>query len=92
MKKAFLLPDFSLFLADVAPQAQAGNYCAAIHGNGELMPAHWGAMSSLVEENGMPEAMAGGSSVSITIFLLEGVSLNPLFKTESEKALMIKSF
>lgn len=68
------------------------NYCAAIRGNGELMPAHWGAMSSLVEEQGMPSAMAGGSSASITMFLLESISLNSQLQNNSEKALMIKSF
>lgn len=72
--------------------ALAANYCAAIRGNGELMPAHWGAMSSLVEEKGLPSAMAGGSSASITIFLLESLSLNPLPKTMLEQGLLIKSF
>jgi hypothetical protein len=72
--------------------ATPGNYCAAIRGNGELMPAHWGAMSSIVEEQGLPSAMAGGSSASITMFLLESLSLNPLLKNNSETALMIKSF
>jgi hypothetical protein len=56
------------------------------------MPAHWGAMSSLVEEQGLPSAMAGGSSASITMFLLESISLNPLAQTNSERALLIKSF
>lgn len=74
-----------------ATLAQA-NYCAAIRGNGELMPAHWGAMSSIVEEQGLPSAMAGGSSASITMFLLESLSLNPIVKTNSERALLIKSF
>jgi len=68
------------------------NYCAAIRGNGELMPAHWGAMSSIVEEQGMPSAMAGGSSASITLFLLESLSLNKIAQTNSERALLIKSF
>lgn len=68
------------------------NYCAAIRGNGELMPAHWGAMSSLVEEQGLPSAMAGGSSASITMFLLESLSLNPIPVNNSERALLIKSF
>jgi len=72
--------------------APAGNYCAAIRGNGELMPAHWGAISSLVEDQGLPSAMAGGSSASITMFLLESLSVNSLLKNKSETALMIKSF
>ncbi|MBO9668006.1 MAG: hypothetical protein J7501_14485 [Bdellovibrio sp.] len=81
----------SLMTAGVS-SASAGNYCAAIRGNGELMPAHWGAMSSLVEDNGLPSAMAGGSSATITMFLLESLSQNPRVQTNSERALLIKSF
>lgn len=83
---------FTSVLAATASSASAGQYCAAIRGNGELMPAHWGAMSSIVEEQGLPSAMAGGSSASITMFLLESISLNPLAQTNSERALLIKSF
>lgn len=82
---------FSSVISASAPMAYA-NYCAAIRGNGELMPAHWGAMSSLVEDQGIPSAMAGGSSASITMFLLESLSLNPLPQNNSERALLIKSF
>ena len=71
---------------------QDDRYCAAIRGNGELMPAHWGSFSKLVERYGLPSAMAGGSSASITMFLLESVSLNKLAKSKIEKALLIKSF
>ena len=70
---------------------QEGSYCAAIRGNGELMPAHWGSMAKLVERYGVPSAMAGGSSASITMFLIESISMNKLVKNETERALLIKS-
>jgi hypothetical protein len=76
----------------ITSSGASASYCAAIRGNGELMPAHWGAMSSLVEEQGLPSAMAGGSSASITMFLLESLSQNPVAKTNGERALLIKSF
>ncbi len=53
------------------------NYCVGIRGNGELIAAHWPAMARMVEELGMPQAIAGGSSGSITTFLVESVALNP---------------
>ncbi|MGZ3797715.1 MAG: hypothetical protein ACXVB1_15195 [Pseudobdellovibrionaceae bacterium] len=92
MKQSALVPFFMSAVMSLAGSGAYANYCAAIRGNGELMPAHWGAMSSLVEDQGLPSAMAGGSSASITMFLLESLSLNPLAKTNSEKALLIKSF
>ena len=68
------------------------DYCAAIRGNGELMPAHWGALSKIVEQNGLPSAMAGGSSASITLFLVESLAMNPQLDTPEKQALAIKSF
>jgi hypothetical protein len=68
------------------------SYCAAIRGNGDAMPSHWGAMSQVVQRKGLPTAMAGGSSASITMFLIESLSLNSKLTTPTEQALMIKSF
>jgi hypothetical protein len=70
---------------------QENSYCAAVRGNGELMPAHWGAMARLVERYGIPSAMAGGSSASITLFLMESISLNPLANSDLKRSLLIKS-
>ncbi|HEY8270346.1 MAG TPA: hypothetical protein VIG33_05615 [Pseudobdellovibrionaceae bacterium] len=92
MKRTAFFPLLISALMSVVSSGAYANYCAAIRGNGELMPAHWGAMSSIVEEQGLPAAMAGGSSASITMFLLESISLNPLPQNNSEKALLIKSF
>lgn len=92
MKKSTLLPLLMATLLSPMGAAASGSYCAAIRGNGEQLPAHWGAMASLVEDQGLPVAMAGGSSATITMFLIESLSQNPLLQTNSEKALMIKSF
>lgn len=76
------------------------NYCAAIRGNGELIPAHWGAMGRIVETWGMPKAMAGGSSAAITLFFIESIAANKLLsewaegdenKLKSYQSLLVKS-
>lgn len=54
----------------------AGDYCLALRGNGELAPAHWGALANLVEKMGLPAKQAGGSSASITMFLNEAIASN----------------
>lgn len=54
----------------------SASYCLALRGNGELAPSHWGALAQVVEKLGLPKAMAGGSSASINLFLLESIALN----------------
>jgi hypothetical protein len=72
-----------------------GGYCLAIRGNGDAMPAHWGGMAHALESFGVPSGVAGGSSGSISAFLLESVIMNPLV-SEADRveklAFLIKSF
>lgn len=51
--------------------------CAAVRGNGQLIPAHFGALARLVEHYGPVYAVAGGSSGSITSFFLDSIQMNP---------------
>ncbi len=81
-----------LALGLLLSNAQATNYCMAIRGNGELMPAHWGAISQVVQQKGIPSKLSGGSSASITIFLLESLAMNPRELNNTQKALLVKSF
>ena len=62
----------------VTANASASDYCLAVRGNGELAPAHWGGFAKLVERMGFPKAMSGGSSASVSLFLFDSVSLNPI--------------
>lgn len=77
--------------------AAAEDYCLAIRGNGELAPAHWGAMANVVERLGLPRAQAGGSSASISMFLLDAIASNRFVTAEKPQAkraraaLLIKS-
>jgi hypothetical protein len=51
--------------------------CAAIRGNGQFIFAHFTALAHVVEHFGAIDAAAGGSSGSITTFLLESIQMNP---------------
>lgn len=62
------------------------NYCIALRGNGELQPAHWGALAQTIEKFGIPSAMSGGSSASISMFLVESMAINPAVEAQSESA------
>jgi hypothetical protein len=51
--------------------------CAGIRGNGQNLFAHYGALARHVEEYGAITCAAGGSSGSITTFILESIWANP---------------
>jgi len=54
-------------------------YCTGIRGNGELAPAHWASLAKIIEmENAAPAGGSGGSSGSITMFILENFYNSPL--------------
>jgi hypothetical protein len=52
--------------------------CTGIRGNGNRIFAHFGSLARIVEHSGPVRCAAGGSSGSITTFLLESVNRNPV--------------
>lgn len=77
--------------------------CAAVRGNGQLIPAHFGALARVVEHYGPLHAIAGGSSGSITSFFVDSMQQHPALdrcgtdRCSSEQkaarlSLMLKSF
>jgi hypothetical protein len=62
-------------LAEVA--GGAGPLCIAYRGNGPRIPAHFGATARVLESYGLASGVAGGSSGSVSAFLLESVQMNP---------------
>lgn len=69
-----------LFLACAAAAAapsDAPQVCVALRGNGELVMAHLAGLSRILEEEGLIDGAAGGSSSTITMFLYESVLKNP---------------
>ncbi len=97
MIKKSLLSLISISMLSFSVRASGADYCMGIRGNGDSEPAHWGAMARTVEQLGLPKAMAGGSSATYSMFLLEAIASNPLIKGQSEEiqkeraSLMIKS-
>lgn len=77
--------------------------CAAIRGNGQLIPAHFGSLARIVEHYGPLHAVSGGSSASITSFMVSSIQANPALDECGDKscnfeeranrqALLLKSF
>lgn len=60
--------------------------CVGIRGNGPRIWAHFPALARAVEAFGPISGVAGGSSASITSFLLESIVSNPLIVECSEDA------
>ena len=62
------------------------SYCAGIRGNGELITAHFASLSRIIEHYGLVSGVSGGSSASISSFLLESVQMNPAVTTCGDAA------
>ncbi len=58
--------------------SRAKELCTGIRGNGNRIFAHFGSLARLVEYYGPVRCAAGGSSGSITTFLIESVDINPV--------------
>lgn len=65
-------------------------YCAALRGNGQMAPAQWLGMARIIEQRGMPTAMAGGSSSTLTMFFIESINksaaINDLVDNQGQQA------
>jgi hypothetical protein len=69
----------------LAEDFEARNVCVGIRGNGQLIFAHFAALSRIVEHYGLVAGVSGGSSGSITAFLLDSVHLNPALEICGER-------
>jgi len=65
-------------VADTSGPPETTPVCVAIRGNGELITAHFAALSRIAEIFGPFDGVAGGSSASITSFLTESMHMHPL--------------
>lgn len=52
------------------------NLCVGVHGNGNLIMAHFGAYARIVEHYGLIDGASGGSSGSVSLFLYESIFAN----------------
>lgn len=55
----------------------AARMCVGVRGNGQLIFAHFASLARIVEHYGPVWGAAGGSSGSITMFVLESMQMNP---------------
>lgn len=71
--------------------------CAAVRGNGHYLLTHFGSLARLTEHYGTIDALAGGSSATVTMFLHESMKQNPLVASAKGRdkdlrmALLLKS-
>ncbi|MFK7975458.1 MAG: hypothetical protein AB8C02_04945 [Halioglobus sp.] len=90
--------------SETPPRPKAQNStCAGVRGNGQNLFAHYGSLARHIEEYGAITCAAGGSSGSITTFVLESIWANPDVHTcrpykrcgkrarDARMALMLKS-
>ncbi|MEM9188088.1 MAG: hypothetical protein AAGF12_02840 [Myxococcota bacterium] len=74
--------------------------CVGVRGNGQLITAHFASLARIIEHHGLISGVAGGSSGSITSFLLESIQMHPAVRCEgcsneeqaARAALLFKSF
>ncbi len=64
--------------SEVLGEAGEPKVCAGVRGNGNLIMAHYGALSHYHEDYPPLDGIAGGSSGSITTFIYESMRMNPL--------------
>jgi hypothetical protein len=62
-------------------ESDAARMCVGVRGNGQLIFAHFASLARIVEHYGPVWGAAGGSSGSITMFVLESMQMNPAIAT-----------
>ncbi|HJL03637.1 MAG TPA: hypothetical protein RMH85_29825 [Polyangiaceae bacterium LLY-WYZ-15_(1-7)] len=61
----------------VSQDGEGPTLCVGIRGNGPRITSHFGGLARLYEHYGLFDGAAGGSSGSISTFLVESVQMNP---------------
>jgi hypothetical protein len=61
--------------------SRGAGLCAAVRGNGHYIVTHFASLARITEHYGLIDAMAGGSSGSITTFIYESIRKNPAMNT-----------
>ncbi|MEM9863043.1 MAG: hypothetical protein AAF938_15720 [Myxococcota bacterium] len=83
----------------VSQDGEGPSLCVGIRGNGPRITAHFGALARMYEHYGLFDGVGGGSSGSISTFLVESVQMNPAvacegctpFERGARAALLFKS-
>ncbi len=66
----------------VSQDGEGPSLCVGVRGNGERITSHFASLARIAEHYGLFDGIAGGSSASITSFLVESVQMNPFVRCE----------
>lgn len=66
----------------VSQDGEGPSLCVGVRGNGQRITSHFGALARIYEHYGLIDGAAGGSSASITTFLIDSVQMNPAVRCE----------
>lgn len=82
MYRLFLLQFVLLFCASATSNGAVNAtknpvYGLGLRGNGELQPAHFGALARVIEDQGIPTLASGGSSAAVSLFYLDAILSQP---------------
>ncbi|MEM7156672.1 MAG: hypothetical protein AAF799_27740 [Myxococcota bacterium] len=53
------------------------DYCVGVRGNGPLITSHFASLARIIEHYGLASGVSGGSSGSVSSFMLESIQMNP---------------
>src|SRR5690349_6860427 len=67
-------------------EADGPHLCVALRGNGNYIITHFASLARLIENYGIIDGMAGGSSSTITMFTYESILKNPTLRTCGDQA------
>lgn len=77
----FLLSSSITGVQAATGRERAPHICLGIQGNGFGLWAHFGAMARIVEVYNLPiDCVGGGSSGSVTAFIVESIQMNPILQ------------
>ncbi len=86
---------FGLFLLLLSIPGQSKeiqkDYCVSLQGNGRAIYAHFGALAYLVEAHGIPQGVSGGSSATVSMFILESILENPALQNSETGQVDLKN-
>ena len=53
------------------------DYCVGVRGNGPLITSHFASLARIIEHYGLASGISGGSSGSVSSFMLDSIQMNP---------------
>ncbi len=83
LSKVFVAPILCIHVAHAT--AQPLQECVALRGNGNWVGAHFAGLARMLDDGHQIDALAGGSSSTVTAFIYESMLQNALVKSAPPK-------